>query len=74
MPEIKDKIYELRIHQNLSQNKLAKNIGCSNRLVMLWEEGKCEPSMHYLIKLADFFNVSLDELCCRKFKKVKGGK
>ena len=72
MPEIKDKIKELRLQHKVSKTKLAKYIGCSSySTIAHWENGTCEPSMYYLIKLADFFNVSLDELCCRNFKGEK---
>jgi DNA-binding XRE family transcriptional regulator len=31
-----------------------------------WEVGKNEPTIFSAILLADYFDVTLDELCCRK--------
>ena len=66
-----EKILLLRRKRKISQEALADKIGCHQVNVTQWETGKFEPSLIYLICLADFFNVSLDELCCRDFK---GGK
>lgn len=68
---IKDKIRELRKQHGLSQRKISKIIGVSPLVVCRWESGKHEPTIYHCIQLADLFNVSLDELCCRDFK---GGK
>ena len=70
--QIKDKIKELRVQHAMTQQQLADELGFpSNANVSHWESGTFEPSMYYLIKLADFFNISLDDVCCRDFK---GGK
>ena len=69
--QIKDKIKELRILHRVSQQKLANDIGTTPCLISWWENGKFEPSIYSLIKLADYFGISLDELCCRNYK---GGK
>lgn len=66
---IGEKILLLRRKNKISQNELAEWIGCRQTNISNWELGLFEPSLYYLIKLADFFNVSLDELCCRDFKK-----
>ena len=62
---IGEKISELRKEQGMSQHALAKKIGCAKNLVPLWEAGKFTPSLFNAICLADVFNISLDELCCR---------
>ena len=63
-----EKIRELRKEIKLSQEELAEEIGASRTMVSLWEREEFEPSLLSAICLADFFNVSLDELCCRDFK------
>lgn len=68
---IGEKILLLRRKRKMSQNALAEVMGCWQINISNWESERFEPSVYYLIKLADFFNVSLDELCCRDFK---GGK
>ena len=66
-----EKIKQLRKNHGFTQWNLADYIGASHSEISWWESGRFEPSVHQLIKLADFFNVTLDELCCRNFK---GGK
>jgi len=41
---------------------LAKAIGVSKGIISLWENGLREPNMYSLIKLAKYFDVSIDEL------------
>lgn len=58
----KDILKELRTERNLGQVELAKAIGVSKGVISLWENGLREPTMYSLILLAEFFNVSIDEL------------
>ena len=58
----KDNLKELRLEKNLGQVELAKAIGVSKGVISMWENGLREPKMYYLILLAKFFNVSIDEL------------
>ena len=62
------KIRELRKAKGLKQWELAELIGTTQPLVSAWEVGVCEPHLFFLILLADVFDISLDELCCRDFK------
>lgn len=59
------KIKKLRKANKLSQTRLADIIDVSPNSVYLWETEKFEPTIFNCICLADAFNVSLDELCCR---------
>lgn len=63
--KISEKIKELREEKNWSQGKLAMKLEIHRNLISLWETGKFEPSITHCIALADVFNVTLDELCCR---------
>ncbi len=60
--KFKDILKELRTERNLRQVELAKEIGVSKGVISLWENGLREPTMYSLILLAEFFNVSIDEL------------
>lgn len=53
---------ELRAENNLTQEKLAQAIGTNQRTVARWEVGKSEPSVYYILKLAEHFHVSADYL------------
>lgn len=60
------KIKELRQKMNLSQNELAKKLGMPHTTFFNYEAGKNEPNISVLVKMADFFNVTLDELVGRE--------
>jgi transcriptional regulator with XRE-family HTH domain len=63
---LKDRITELRKENNLTKKKLAEVIGTTDDSVYSWEKGRAEPSVDFIIKLSDFFNVSTDYLLGRK--------
>ncbi len=56
----------LRVEGNISQKQLAQKIEVSQQCVSMWEKGTIEPTLSSLIKIADFFDVSLDFLTGRK--------
>ncbi len=64
------KIKELRQKINLSQNEMARRLGMPQTTLFNYEAGKNEPSIETLIKLADFFNVSIDELVGRESETI----
>ena len=69
-----EKIRQLRKARGLTQDELSKLMGMENKnSISLWECEKVEPSLINCILMADVFNVSLDELCCRNFKGDKNG-
>lgn len=53
---------ELRESRGLQQKDIAKFLGISESSICLYEKGKREPPIEVLIKLADFFGCTLDEL------------
>ena len=57
---------ELRAKVGLSQAELSKKTGIAMTTLFNYELGKCEPKIETLIKLADFYNVSIDELVGRE--------
>lgn len=63
---IGEKIFELRKSLNISQQKLAKEIGVSQKAIDFWEKGINEPKATYVLNLAKFFGVSCDYLLNNK--------
>lgn len=59
-------VKELRKERNLSQEGLAKAIGVSQKAIDYWERGINEPKASYIVRLADFFDVSADYILGRK--------
>jgi len=65
MATFQQRLRELRKTRNLTQARLAQEIGVSQRVISDFENGTGLPSFHVLIRLADFFDVSLDYLVGR---------
>ena len=60
-----NRIKELRIKKNLTQEDVAKVIEVSARAIGLYESNKRDIPLSKVIKLADYFNVSVDYLLCK---------
>lgn len=60
---IGDRIKELREDANMRQDELAKKLNISRQAIANWETERGEPSISFLLQLAEFFNVSMDYLC-----------
>lgn len=52
----------LRQEKELSQRELGNHLGVINQTVSFWETGAREPDLDTLIKIANYFNVTIDEL------------
>ena len=63
---LSEHLLQLRKSKGLTQTDLALEIGVSWRAYQTYERGQRDPSLPTLIALADFYNLSLDELVCRK--------
>lgn len=59
------KLRELRKSKNVSQAELGSVLGVTGQTILNWENGIYEPSISQLIKLADYFNVTIDYLVDR---------
>lgn len=59
------KLKEIRIAHNITQKKLALDLNYNQTLVSMWEHNTREPSNKALIDIANYFNVSIDELLGR---------
>lgn len=64
----KDTIKALRKERGLTQTELAEVVGFTHVAVVKWENGQREPDFSTLIKLADYFGVSVDYLLGREDK------
>lgn len=51
---------------NLTQEELSKQLGGSKNLVSNYENGISTPDIYTLVKLADIFDITIDELVGRE--------
>ncbi|MCK5387808.1 MAG: helix-turn-helix domain-containing protein, partial [Candidatus Izimaplasma sp.] len=52
----------LRTKRGLTQGELAAHLNVTDKAVSKWESGKGLPEIESLLNLADFFNVTVDDL------------
>ena len=57
-----NKIVELRKKAKLSQEQLAEKIEVTRQTISNWELGETNPDIVQAKKIAETFNISLDEL------------
>lgn len=69
---MKLKIRELREEYQLTQKELAQKLGNVQRNVSNWESGASEPDCETILKLAEIFKVSIDELFGRSDSEYVG--
>lgn len=62
---MQNRIRELRKQNSMTLIDLGKVLGVAESTVSQYETGKREPSNEMLLRLAEFFNVSVDYLICR---------
>ena len=60
--EVGQKLKELRKSVSLTQQQLSEKLGISRVNYTRFENNAVRPDFETLIKLADFFDISLDEL------------
>lgn len=60
-----DRLKALREDCDLTQDELANRLNITRTALSNYENAVREPSYDILIKIADYFNVSLDFLLCR---------
>lgn len=64
--KIADNLRFFRKANNLTQEELSKQLGGSKNLVSNYENGISTPDIYTLVKLADIFDITLDELVGRE--------
>ena len=62
---MKIRLKELRIKKHLSQTRLALELNMNQNTIFRYEKGVREADYETLVKIADYFNVSIDYLLCR---------
>lgn len=56
------RLKEIRKLKGISQLKMAMDLNTSQNTISRYETGEREPGINELIKIADYFNVSVDYL------------
>ena len=64
--KLNDTICFYRKKQGLTQEDLAQRLGVTNQSVSKWESAQCCPDISLIPKLADIFEISIDELFGRE--------
>ncbi len=62
MISLSENIKKFRIKNNITQEELAEKINVTRQAVSNWENGKTEPDIETLTKIAQIFDISIDEL------------
>ena len=62
---------EIRRKKGFSQLKVAMDLNVSREALSYYENGKRSPDIQMLLKLSDYFNVSIDYLITGKDFKAK---
>lgn len=62
---------ELRKKNYDRQEDLAKELEVNTNMISLWENGKDYPRVEKLIKIADLYKVSIDDLLGREIGKKR---
>lgn len=62
---MKNNLKDIRNSKNLLQTKVAMDLNITQETVSSYETGRVFPSSDMLIKLADYYNTSIDYLLCR---------
>lgn len=62
--KIGEKIKELRKKADVKQERFAEYLGVTAQAVSKWEVEGCYPDIELLPSIANFFNITIDELMC----------
>ena len=66
------RLKQIRKSKGISQLKLALDLNTTQNTISRYETGEREPGINELIKIADYFNVSIDYLITGKEFTPKG--
>lgn len=64
---LNEKISIIRKMNNLSQESFAEILGVSRQAVSKWENGSSIPDVQILFRIAEFYNITLDQLVRDEF-------
>lgn len=59
---IENKVREMRIKKNVTQEQLSAAVGVSRQTIVAIEKGNYVPSLLLAINLAEFFGVSVEKI------------
>ena len=65
MKIFRDRLRELRIQSKMTQREIATYLGITQPSYIRYENGKSEPTLECLVKIADLYDVSVDYLLGR---------
>lgn len=65
MMNLKSKLKELRKMENVTQEEFAKKVDINLSTYKQYETNRTEPDIETLKKIADYYDISLDNLCDR---------
>ena len=63
--EFRQRLQQLREQKRISRKVLSELCGLNSDAVRRYERGEIEPTLHSLVAIADFFEVSVDYLAGR---------
>ena len=66
---MKTKVKELRLQAKMTQQQLADMVHVSSRTIISIEKEQYSPSLMLAYRIAEIFDVSIEELCCLKENK-----
>lgn len=59
---MENRVASLRSRDNVSQEDLGKHLGVSRQTISSIENGRYNPSIVLAFKIADFFNLKIEEI------------
>lgn len=66
---MKTRVKELRISKKMTQQELADLVHVSSRTIISIEKEQYSPSLMLAYRIAEIFDISIEELCCLKENK-----
>lgn len=60
--EIENHVKKFREEEDITQAQLAEEVGVSRQTINAIETGKYDPSLELALKIADFFDETVEEL------------
>ena len=67
-----ENLKKLRIEANITQSQIADDLGILQSTYSNYENNKYETDIPTLLKIADYFDISMDYLCNRKYSSKIG--
>ncbi|SDJ28670.1 helix-turn-helix transcriptional regulator [Salimicrobium halophilum] len=59
---VSNKVYDYRVLAKMSQMELAKKVGVSKQTIFVMEKGNYVPSLLLALRIADFFEVDVNDI------------